>query len=90
MKYRSNKYHPILKQSEMTPSMSRKGRCLDNGCIEGFFSHFKTEAFHLYSFNTIKRVITSIKKYIDFYNRHHFQKKLNNMPPVESREHIAA
>lgn len=28
----------------MSPSMSRPWNCLDNACIESFFSHLKTEA----------------------------------------------
>jgi putative transposase len=52
MQYHPNKYYKLLKLYEITPSMSRKGKCFDNACIEGFFVYFKTEAFHLYPLNT--------------------------------------
>lgn len=48
MQYRSNKYNQLIKTYNLTPSMSRKGTCLDNACAEGFFSHFKSEAFILF------------------------------------------
>ncbi|MGO4238838.1 hypothetical protein CS954_06845 [Bacillus siamensis] len=36
----------------MKASMSRRGNCWDNACMESFFSHFKTECMYLYSFKT--------------------------------------
>ncbi|MCQ6325384.1 DDE-type integrase/transposase/recombinase, partial [Bacillus cereus] len=48
--YRSRQYNQLLKKYQMKPSMSRKGNCWDNASIECFFSHYKSEWFHLYSF----------------------------------------
>jgi len=48
MQYRSNRYNQLTKIYNVTPSMSGKGTCLDNACAEGFFSHFKAEAFILF------------------------------------------
>ncbi|WP_144569770.1 IS3 family transposase, partial [Bacillus pseudomycoides] len=48
--YTSRQYNQLLKKYQMKASMSRKGNCWDNACIENFFSHFKSECFHLYSF----------------------------------------
>ncbi|SEL94174.1 hypothetical protein SAMN04488688_10752 [Paenibacillus sp. cl141a] len=36
-----------LKQLGMLGSYSRRGNCLDNACIESFFSHLKTEKIYL-------------------------------------------
>jgi transposase InsO family protein len=32
-----------LREAGLTQSMSRKGTCLDNASMEGFFSHLKEE-----------------------------------------------
>ncbi|MDO8161724.1 transposase, partial [Bacillus toyonensis] len=55
-------------------SMSRKGNCLDNACIESFFSHFKAECFYLYFFKTIDEVKEPMHQYIYFYKHQRFQK----------------
>ncbi|WP_409993678.1 IS3 family transposase [Saccharococcus caldoxylosilyticus] len=69
--------------------MFRKGNCLDNACMENFFSHFKTECFNLYSFRTDEEVKDTVHKYIRFYNHQRFQKKLNNLSPYEYRTQAA-
>nr|WP_269431494.1 IS3 family transposase [Domibacillus indicus] len=43
VQYTSRAYHPALKTYGMKASMSRKGNCLDNACIESFFGHLKAE-----------------------------------------------
>ncbi|WP_425265913.1 IS3 family transposase [Anoxybacillus pushchinoensis] len=70
----------------MKASMSRKGNCLDNACMENFFSHFKEECFHLYSFRTAEEVKDAVHKYIRFYNHQRFQK---NLSPYEYRTQAA-
>jgi putative transposase len=69
--------------------MSRKGNCLDNACMEIFFSHFKAECFNLYSFRTAEEVKEAVYKYIRFYNHQRFQKKLNNLSPYKYRTQVA-
>ncbi|ARJ25588.1 hypothetical protein B7492_31640 (plasmid) [Bacillus mycoides] len=70
-------------------SMSRKGNCWDSAYIESFFSHFKSECFHLYSFHTADEVKFAARKYIHFYNHQRFQKKLNNLSPYKYRTQVA-
>ncbi|MBA9029465.1 IS3 family transposase, partial [Peribacillus huizhouensis] len=41
---------------------------------ESFFSHFKTECFYRYQFETSKEVKAAVKNYIKFYNNKRFQK----------------
>ncbi|NDI34054.1 DDE-type integrase/transposase/recombinase [Chengkuizengella sediminis] len=41
--YTSKQNNKRLQDLGMIGSHSRKGNCLDNACIESFFSHFKTE-----------------------------------------------
>ncbi|AVP61412.1 transposase family protein [Clostridium sporogenes] len=37
----SRSYKNLLKRYKITQSMSRKGNCYDNACIESFFSKLK-------------------------------------------------
>ena len=39
-------YRRVLARSGITPSMSRKGDCLDNAPMESFFHSLKTERVH--------------------------------------------
>ena len=39
--YASSSYQKILKRHGLTPSMSRKGNCLDNAPMESFFGSMK-------------------------------------------------
>lgn len=83
MQYRSNKYNQLVTAYNLTPSMSRKGTCLDNACIEGFFSHFKAEAFTLFPCDTIEKAYKTVDKYIDYYNKRRYQWRLNGMSPFQ-------
>jgi putative transposase len=83
--YISQKYHQLLQEYNIKASMSRKGNCFDNACIESFFSHFKTECFYRYRFQTPMEVRKAVERYITFYNHKRFQKKLNNLTPIEFR-----
>ncbi|WP_416367286.1 IS3 family transposase [Paenibacillus sanfengchensis] len=57
--------------------------------MENFFSHFKTECFHLHSFHSAKQVKHAAQQYIRFYNHARFQTKLNNLSPYEYRTQAA-
>ncbi|MDF2683030.1 MAG: putative transposase OrfB [Brevibacillus sp.] len=87
--YTSKKYNELLQASNITVSMSRKGKCLDNACIEGFFSHLKTECLYVNTFTQDEEVQKAIKQYIHFYNNERIQVRLNNLSPVQYRAQIA-
>jgi len=87
--YTSRQYNNLIKKYQMKASMSRKGNCWDNACMENFFSHFKTECFYLYSFRTADEVKDAVNRYIRFYNHQRFQKKLNNLSPYQYRTQAA-
>jgi putative transposase len=88
--YISQKYHQLLQRYNIKASMSRKGNCLDNACIESFFSHFKPECFNRHRFHTPLEVQKAVDQYVAFYNYKRFQKKLNNLTPIEFRSKSAA
>lgn len=86
--YKSNIYKSTLKKYGINQSMSRKGNCYDNACIESFFGNLKTELIYHNSYSCKEELIESINKYIYWYNNYRFQSRLNNMTPVEYRCHM--
>ncbi len=88
--YTSRLYNKKLEEFGMIGSHSRKGNCLDNACIESFFSHLKSEIRHFGEFKTIEELIQVIDDYITFYNVERFQKRLGDRSPVEYRKTVAA
>ncbi|WP_315077458.1 IS3 family transposase [uncultured Clostridium sp.] len=68
-------------------SMSRAGRCIDNGPMEGFWGTLKSEMYYLRKFDTYEELEQAIDEYIDFYNTKGLQKKLKSMTPIEYRSH---
>lgn len=88
--YTHKSYQERLSRLQFQGSHSRKGNCLDNACVESFFSHLKTEAFAGHSLMNRDKTIELIEKHIRFYNTERFQKKLGQLSPVEYREKLAA
>ncbi|WP_163856419.1 IS3 family transposase [Paenibacillus elgii] len=87
--YTSKPYNLLLQRHGIQVSMSRKGNCHDNACMESFFSHLKSEALGLHLFTSQKQLVNEIHRYIHFYNHYRFQKKLSNLSPVEYRTKVA-
>lgn len=83
--YMSRAYKTILKQNNIIQSMSRKGNCYDNACIESFFGKLKTELIYQNKYNCKEELFNDIEKYIAWYNTERFQSKLKNRTPVEYR-----
>jgi putative transposase len=83
--YTNSVFESKIDQAQMQQSMSRVGKCVDNGPMEGFFGVLKTEMFYGKSFNSMKDLISRINKYIKFYNEKRFQKRLKCLAPMEYR-----
>jgi len=83
--YTSNIFKTKLESAGMTQSMSRVGKCIDNGPMEGFFGTLKSEMFHGKKFKSLEDLKEKIVEYITFYNEKRFQKKLGCLAPMESR-----
>lgn len=81
--YTSRQYNQQLEKLGVTGSHSRKGNCLDNACIESFFSHLKTETLYFSQCKTEQELLQAVQDYIWFYNHERFQKRLNQCSPVE-------
>ncbi len=79
--YASKEYQAKLKGYKMIGSMSRKGNCYDNACIESFHSVIKRELIHLETYKTRKRAKMSfgITTYV-FIHRLDIKRPLNSNP----------
>ncbi|WP_413232234.1 IS3 family transposase [Paenibacillus sp. BJ-4] len=73
-----------LKNSASRTVNSRKGTCLDNACIESFFSHLKTEKLYLLQCKSEAEIGQAVEEYIYFYNYQRFQSKLKQNVPIYS------
>ncbi|WFA20851.1 IS3 family transposase [Paenibacillus mucilaginosus] len=65
--YASSDYQERLAGYFMTGSMSRKGNCYDNACIESFHSTLKKELVYQTKFKTRKQATDELYNYIEFY-----------------------
>jgi len=88
--YTSQAYNTRLEAFGIKGSHSRKATCLDNACIESFFSHLKTEKLYLNQFNSGAAIRQAVEEYIYEYNYHRFQAKLKQRAPIEYRCALAA
>lgn len=83
--YTSKTFQSKLKEANIMQSMSRVGRCIDNGPIEGFWGIIKSEMYYLRKFHSFDELKTSIDSYIRFYNNERLQERFNDMSPIEVR-----
>ncbi|WP_110114978.1 IS3 family transposase [Bacillus sp. CGMCC 1.16541] len=87
--YTSKGFKRKIDASEMTQSMSRVGRCIDNGPMESFWGTLKCEKYYLHKYKTFEELTTAIDEYIHFYNHERYQKRLNGLSPMEYRAKAA-
>ncbi|NHC21524.1 IS3 family transposase, partial [Bacillus sp. MM2020_4] len=83
--YTSHGFKRRIDKAEMTLSMSRVGRCIDNGPMESFWGTLKCEKYYLRKFETFEELSKAINEYIHFYNHDRYQKRLNGLSPMEYR-----
>ncbi len=83
--YTNRLFRAKLDAAGMTQSMSRVGRCIDNGPMEGFWGILKCEMYHLCRFETYGQLKAAIEKFIFYYNHQRRQHRLNCMPPAQYR-----
>ncbi len=86
--YTSKLFRAKLEKAGMTQSMSRVGRYIDNGPMEGFWGILKSEMYYLRKFTDEQELIPAIESYIHFYNTGRYQKRLKCVTPMEF--HVAA
>jgi transposase InsO family protein len=87
--YTSLDFKVILDKNNMTQSMSRVGRCIDNGPMESFWGTLKCEKYYLHTYHTFEELERDVDTYIRFYNYERLQAKLNGLSPMEFRTKAA-
>ena len=89
--YTNRAFHAKLVEHGMTQSMSRVGRCIDNGPMEGFWGILKWERYYGRTFTSRDELVQMIQTYIWYYNHKRLQRHLDVMTPWEYHEaHLAA
>lgn len=87
----SKAYKDLLKRHDFIQSMSRRGNCWDNACVESFFRLLKVEELNDYKFNSIDEVKYVVFCYIDhFYNRQRIHGSLEYKSPLDFEDKISA
>ncbi len=66
----------------MIQSMSRVGKCIDNGPMEGFWGILKRERYYRKQFTDRESLVTMINDYIYYYNNERLQRRLGVVTPI--------
>jgi len=82
--YAAYAFQDELRKYDIRQSMSRKGNCYDNACMESFFSSLKKDIIYGRKFKTREEAKVLIIEYIEsFYNNRRLHSSLDNMSPNE-------
>lgn len=84
--YTTRVFHDKLAAAGMTQSMSRIGKCIDNGPMEGFWGILKRERYYGRRFNNREGLVQMIEDYIVYYNSRRLQRGLGVLTPLEKYE----
>lgn len=86
--YTSSRFKRLFGR-KITQSISRVGRCIDNGPMEAFWGTLKCKRYYLHKYATFKELEKDIEDYIHFYNNERLQAKLEGLSPMEFRTKAA-
>lgn len=82
VQYASDDYQHLLETHAMAVSMSGKGQCWDNACVESFWATLKTEMVNHEHYATKEQARVSIFEYIEvFYNRKRLHSAIGYVSP---------
>jgi putative transposase len=82
--YTADEYRERLKKYKMIASMSGKGNCYDNACMESFHSVLKKEFVYCTTFRTKDQAQQEMFEYIElFYNRKRIHSTLGYLSPIQ-------
>ena len=89
VQYAAQDFQDLLYDNDFICSMSRKGNCWDNACVESFFGSLKSEWIKDKKYESYKEAEIGIFNYIEvFYNRKRRHASLGNVSPAEyERKH---
>jgi transposase InsO family protein len=87
VQYASTRFRNVLRKKRFIQSMSRKGNCWDNACVESFFKSLKSELIGTMIYESREAAKQAIFEYIEvFYNRIRLHTTLDCRSPVEYEE----
>lgn len=87
VQYAAGDFQDLLEDNNVICSMSRKGNCWDNACVESFFGSLKREWVKDKIYETSEDGKKDIFNYIEvFYNRKRRHASLGNVSPVVYEE----
>ena len=87
VQYASGDFQELLEDNKAVCSMSRKGNCWDNACVESFFGSLKNEWVKGKIYETFDDTKKDIFNYIEmFYNRKRRHASLGYVSPVVYEE----
>lgn len=66
--YTSHRFHDFVEAHQLIHSMSRVGKCIDNGPMENFWGIIKEEMYRLTTYDHFADLEKDIHEYIKFYN----------------------
>ena len=82
--YASRAFQDLLREQNITCSMSRKGNCWDNAMMESFFATLKKERVYHETYATREAARQSVFEYIEFfYNTRRRHSALGYLSPAE-------
>lgn len=74
--FTSYEYKRELERQGIAHSMSKVGKCIDNGPMEGFLGSLKVEKYYLKKYEKKEELEEDISSYVRFYNEERLQKNL--------------
>ena len=85
--YTSEDFQLLVKDNDITCSMSRSGNCWDNAAMESFFSSLKTERMNAKTYRTRDQARADAFDYIErFYNPTRRHSTLGYLSPMQYEE----
>lgn len=88
--YTTQIFHDKLAAAGITQSMSRVGKCIDNGPMEGFWGILKRERYYGRRFTSREQLVKMIQEYITYYNFRRLQRGLGVRTPMEVHDRLLA
>jgi putative transposase len=80
--YTSMKFLSVLKERGIRISMDSKGRALDNVFVERLWRTIKYEEVYLKDYRTMREAQSSLKAFINFYNKERLHQSLGYKAPA--------
>lgn len=84
--YTNRSFYAKLQKAGMEQSMSRVGKCIDNGPMEGFWGILKRERYYGRRFTSREELYQMIESYISYYNERRVQRNLGVLTPFEKHQ----